>query len=203
MIAAEASRAWPELEARLRPYVARRVASSFDVDDVIQEVFVRIHRGLDDLRDGQSFGGWVYRIAERAVVDHQRSRARHPLPRAAAALDGEAPPPTHDDDLAEDLTGCIALFVARLPSPYREAITLTELEGITQKDAAEMLGISLSGMKSRIQRGRARIRAMFEECCVVSVDARGRVVDCTARPLDQVPEDCRAAARAWEARRGG
>lgn len=106
-----------------------------------------------------------------------------------------------DPTLEAELAECVALFAARLRSPYREAITLTELEGMTQKDAAEMLGLSISGMKSRVQRGREQIRRMFEECCEISVDARGHVVDCTPRALEQIPEDCRAAAECWAARR--
>ena len=70
----------------------------------------------------------------------------------------------------------MAVFVAALPSPYREAITLTELQGMTQKDAAEMLGISLSGMKSRVQRGRQQISEMLQACCEIALDARGHVV---------------------------
>ena len=92
------------------------------------------------------------------------------------------------------------MFVSRLPSPYREAITLTELEGLTQKEAAEMLDISLSGLKSRVQRGREKIRYMFEECCQISVDARGRVIECQPRELDEVPADCRDAALSWATR---
>ena len=92
--------------------------------------------------------------------------------------------------------------MARLPSPYREAITLTELQGLTQKDAAEMMGVSLSGMKSRVQRGRERIRAMFEACCEISLDCRGRVVACEARDIEQVPEDCRGTAASWAERHG-
>ena len=63
-----------------------------------------------------------------------------------------------------------------------------------------MLGVSLSGMKSRVQRGRQRIRAMFEACCEIAVDCRGRVIDCEARALDQIPQDCRTAAESWSAR---
>lgn len=202
MITGEARGAWRELEARLRPYVARRVASPCDVDDVVQEVFVKIHRGLGDLRDDESFGGWVYKIAARAVHDHGRSRARHPLAATGSAADEEPVlGPSAQDDLQADLGECIALFVARLSSPYREAITLTDLEGLTQREAAEMLGVSVSAMKSRVQRGRAQIRAMFEDCCEVSVDARGRVRDCTPRALCELPEDCRGAVEAWGARR--
>ena len=203
VIAPEARGAWHELEARLRPYVARRLRAPADVDDVVQDVFVRIHRGLLGLRDGERFGGWVYRIAEHAVADHRRSRARHLV---ASSDENElqaetAGPDDGDTTLEADLAECVALFISRRPSPYREAITLTELEGLTQKDGAEMLGLSLSGMKSRVQRGREQIRRMFEECCEIAVDARGHVLDCTPRSLGEIPADCRAAAECWATRR--
>jgi len=203
MIASEARGAWNEIESRLRPYVARRVASP-DVDDVVQEIFVKIQGGMANLRDGERFGGWVYRIAQNVIADFGRARSRDPLARTTEPTKepDSAVESQEDADLQADLGECVALFVARLPSPYREAITLTELEGLTQKDAADMLGISLSGMKSRVQRGREKIRDMFEDCCRISVDGRGKVVDCQPRALEEVPEDCRGAAIAWAARRG-
>lgn len=73
---------------------------------------------------------------------------------------------------------------------YREAITLTELQGMTQKDAAEMLGISLSGMKSRVQRGRGQIQEMLQACCNIALDARGRVLSYDRRKDARVPENC-------------
>jgi len=201
MIPAEARGAWRDIEARLRPYVARRVASAAEVDDIVQEILVRVHKGLATLRDDERFGGWVYRIAARAIADVAKSHARDPIARGADVANAAgAGPDDEAADLQLELGECVALFVARLPSPYREAITLTELQGLTQKEAADMLGTSLSGMKSRVQRGREKIREMFEECCEISVDCRGRVVDCEARDLQQVPEDCRDAAASWAAR---
>lgn len=202
MIASEARGAWQDIERRLRPYVARRVASVGDVDDVLQEIFVRIHRGLSSLRDGESFGGWVYRVAQSAIADAARARARSVLELVGETPDMAAQEADGSDDLESDLGACVALFVARLPAPYREAVTLTELEGLTQKDAAEMLGVTLSAMKSRTLRGREKIRGMFEECCRISVDCRGRVTACEARALEDIPEDCREAAAAWATRRG-
>jgi RNA polymerase sigma-70 factor (ECF subfamily) len=202
VIPAEARGAWREVEARLRPYVARRVAPA-DVDDVVQETFVRVYRGLPNLTESERFGAWVYRIAASAIVDHARMRARHPLARTEPGPDGgDSPALEPGDDLEADLAECIALFVARLPSPYREAVTLTELQGMTQRDAAEMLGVSLSGMKSRVQRGRDRIRAMFDQCCDMSVDGRGHVTGCTPRDDNEIPDDCRDAAASWAKRVG-
>jgi RNA polymerase sigma-70 factor (ECF subfamily) len=200
MIPSEARGAWQDIERRLRPYVARRVASPGDLEDVLQEIFVRIHRGLSALRDGESFGGWVYRIAQTCIADMARARARSPLELVEDAPEVAAPAGDESEDLESELGACVALFVARLPAPYREAVTLTELQGLTQKDAAEMLGVTLPAMKSRTLRGREKVRDMFEECCRISVDCRGRVTACEPRALEDIPADCREAAAAWATR---
>lgn len=183
MIENDALGAWKSIETRLRPYVARRVGTAADVDDVVQEVLARVHTGVAELRDGERFGAWVYRVASNAIADHGRHRARDPLSRGAsdvAVAEAREERDEHDR-LVADMGECVALFVARLPSPYREAITLTELEGVTQVEAARMLGISVSGMKSRVQRGRDKLREMFDDCCEIAVDCRGRVVECVPR----------------------
>jgi RNA polymerase sigma-70 factor, ECF subfamily len=200
MIGLEARGAWKDLEQRLRPYLARRVASPSDIDDLLQDIFVRLHQGLATLRDEERFGGWVYRIARSAIVDKARQRARAPRLSSGDDVEPGAPVDATDEQLQSDLAECVALFVSRLPSPYREAVTLTELEGLTQREAADMLGVSLSALKSRVQRGRDKIRHMFEACCQISVDSRGRVIECEPRNLDDVPPDCRDAVASWAAR---
>ncbi len=184
MIASEARGAWSELERHLRPYVGRRVASS-EVDDVLQDVFLRLHQGLGSLRDTESFGGWVYRVARHVIIDRARARSRRPLELASdAVLDASLESLTEpSDELEAELGQCVARFVGQLPSPYREAVTLTELQGLGQREAAEMLGISRSGMKSRVARGRQKLREMFQECCEIALDSRGRVVECEARTV--------------------
>jgi RNA polymerase sigma-70 factor (ECF subfamily) len=190
MIDPAARGAWRDLEARLRPFIARRVRAEVDVDDVVQDVFVRMHRGLAGLRDEERFGPWVYRVARSAVVDHLRRAARHRVADGSAAA--EAVPAGDEDDRAveRELSSYIAAFVALLPSPYREALTLTELEGLTQTQAADMLGISPSGMKSRVQRGRQRLRKALEDCCHIACDARGRVVSYEPRAEGRLPAGC-------------
>jgi RNA polymerase sigma-70 factor (ECF subfamily) len=186
-------RAWRALEAKLRPFVAKRVPEA-DLDDVVQDVFLRIQRGLPALRDDQRFGPWVYQVARSAVGDHARRAARHPQaltqpeePSHGSASHGPEP---DEGEVAREVATYAALFVSMLPSPYREALTLTELEGLAQREAAEMLGVSLSGMKSRVQRGRAKLRAALEECCDIALDARHRVVGCEPRPDGKLPDEC-------------
>jgi RNA polymerase sigma-70 factor, ECF subfamily len=173
--------AYHALEARLRPFVARRVANPSAVDDVVQDVFVRVQRGLASLRDDERFVPWLYQVARSAIADRHRTEGRQPLlmdPLPEQAADAGEP----QGDVACELASYVAGFVAMLPSPYRDALTLTELEGLSQREAAEMCEVSLSGMKSRVQRGREQLRALIDQCCRIAVDARGRVISCVPRP---------------------
>ncbi len=177
----EASAPWQDVAARLRPFVARRVSSS-EIDDVMQDVFVRMQRGLPTLRDEERFTSWLFQIARSSVADHMRTRARHPLvPDDASVREQLAETDEDDREAARALAGCVSMFVAQLATPYREAVTLVELEGLTMREAADMVGISLSGMKSRVQRGREQLRALFDECCEIAIDARGKPTDFAAR----------------------
>ncbi len=171
MLDAEARQSVESMMGELRRFVERRVRSPADVDDILQDVFVRMQRGLPDLRNAERFGPWLYRIVRNAITDRYRVKARE----VEQIPDTPAPEEEEDSELPLGLTACIAPFVARLPSPYREAVTLVDLEGVTHKDAAQMLSISIPGVKSRVQRGRAKLRAMFESCCQIELDVRNRV----------------------------
>jgi RNA polymerase sigma-70 factor, ECF subfamily len=176
MVDAEAHESVTALLARLRPFVERRVPSPADANDVLQEVFVRMHRGLPRLRDSQRLGPWLYRLVRNVINDRYRAQARARAQAGDARIATLAPAPSADEpEVAGELAACIAPFVARLPSPYREAVTLVDLEGVTHKNAAPMLGVSLPGVKARVQRGRRKLRAMFEACCRIELDVRRRV----------------------------
>ncbi|MEZ4402336.1 MAG: sigma-70 family RNA polymerase sigma factor [Kofleriaceae bacterium] len=174
---------WRELNARLHPFVAARVPAA-DVDDVLQEVCLRVHRNITQVRDDRRFTAWLYQVARSAIADHGRARARHPLvldARATSDDEGPAPPEPAGPDLAALLAPCLALFVAALPPPYREAVSLVELRGLTVAAAAAEAGVSVTSMKSRVRRGRARLRALVEACCAIELDARGGILAITPR----------------------
>ena len=97
MIDADMRCAYRELEARLRPFVARRVSAASEVDDVMQDVFLRMQRSLADLRDEERFGPWVYQVARSAIAEHRRSRARHPLADGRARRDRPSRDEPEDD----------------------------------------------------------------------------------------------------------
>lgn len=161
-----------DLHGRVESFVRRRVAQP-DADDVVQDVFLRIQLGLASAGPLERADSWVYRIARNTVTDWHRRRR----------IDGSEPDDLAvDEDDAEDeatrggLASCMRPFVDRLPEPYREALVLTELDGLTQAEAARRVGLSVSGMKTRVQRARQRLRELFEACCRFEIDRRGAVM---------------------------
>ena len=166
---------WQDLRHDLTKFVAARVHSS-DVDDVVQEALVRVHHGIGGVRESERVGAWIYQVTRNVIVDHHRkARASSELP---DDLVGEAP---DDDESFARLARCVTPFVGLLPAVYRQAITLVELEGLSQVEAAARLGIPISTMKARVQRGRARLRELVELCCAIGLDARGHVLEVTPR----------------------
>jgi RNA polymerase sigma-70 factor (ECF subfamily) len=162
------------------------VATPEDAEDLLQDVFTRIHENASTLREVDSVTGWVYRTAGNAVTDYYRRRGA--FARATEALAAQPVPEGSEDPAAqEELAQCLRPLIATLPESYGEALELTELEGKTQGEAAESLGLSLSGMKSRVQRGRTKLKEVLLDCCHVEIDRRGGVVG--YEPRDR--ESCR------------
>jgi RNA polymerase sigma-70 factor, ECF subfamily len=169
-----------ELRGSLLGWVRPRVSNEADAEDVVQDVLERLaRRGTDDLDDMRAF---VWRSARNAITDHYRRSATRGRASDAVALE-----PVDDEPEDADrafLAACMEPFVWRLPEPYREALMLTDLGGLTQKQAALKLGLSPSGMKSRVQRGRVMLREDLLDCCTVAVDVRGRAGEAVPRGPD-------------------
>jgi RNA polymerase sigma-70 factor (ECF subfamily) len=165
---------------QIRPFVERRVAPH-DVDDVMQEILQRAHAGSDGLDEDTRFAAWLHRVARNAIIDHHRRAGRREAKHEAFATEWKSEEEEQQDAVAS-LSMFVRAFVEMLPSPYREALQLTEIQGLTMREAAEREGVSISGMKSRVQRGRRLLREMFEACCEIALDARGRIVEFSPRP---------------------
>ena len=171
-----------ELAAAIRAFVARRVRTPHDVDDITQETLLRLYRSAPNLRDEQALEGWMYRIARSTIVDHYRRSAVRPEPVDPEHVELQRPIDQPDAPGAEEsIAACLAPLLARIPDTYRTALELTDLGGVTQEQAAAQLKLSTSGMKSRVQRGRRMLRDEVIKCCRVELDARGALSDATTR----------------------
>jgi RNA polymerase sigma-70 factor (ECF subfamily) len=188
---------WEQLHSRLLAYIDRRVANRDNAKDVLQDVFVRIQANASKLADVESVTGWVYHITRNAIADHHRARATvqgvtTELVDPASVANTATATATEADEIeseaGKELARCITPLLHRLPEPYRQAVARTDLEGASQQQAATEAGVSLSGMKSRVQRGRAKLKAALLDCCSVELDPRRGVLDFT--PNDSPGGDC-------------
>jgi len=182
---------WQELHDGLRAFIARRVSDQGHVDDILQDVFVRVHRQIDSVSDPGRLMSWIYQITRHAIIDHYRKPGRQrEIPSGLSGeLEGidevaETSTTTPPGDVAEprtELAACLRPMIERLPRDYRDVITLVEINGLTQQAAATQMGLSLSGMKSRVQRGRKQLKQMLDDCCLIELDRRQGVVDYNTR----------------------
>lgn len=160
---------WQEHKTRLRNYIANRVRNRDDVDDILQEVFLKAHTNLHTVKSPGSVSAWLYRIAANAIIDHYRGQ------KPWVELPDELAAPRQEQDYVAELASCLQPLIADLPETYRMALLLSEIEGLPQREVAHRLGISLSGAKSRVQRGREKLRQRLSECCAIET-GRGGIV---------------------------
>ncbi len=170
---------WEDFHTPLRQFIRTQVRDEQLADDLLQDVFVKIHSHLATVRAQEKMGSWLYQIARHLITDYYRSRES--TPRTALSDDIAkrlvAPEISQENEAVQWLLPCILPLICRLPSPYRQAVLLTEYEGLTQKELGQRLGLSLSGAKSRVQRARDQLRQLLLECCHFDFDRRGAIID--------------------------
>lgn len=160
---------WQEHKIRLRHYIAKQVKNDADVNDILQEVYIKAHTQQHKLKSQDSIGAWLYRIAHNTIMDHFRQQK--PWDELADTL--EAPVEDEAELKHQELAECLTPLIKELPEKYSVPLQMAELEGMSQKEVAETLGLSLPGAKSRIQRGRDKLQDRFTACCDIEVGAGG------------------------------
>jgi RNA polymerase sigma-70 factor (ECF subfamily) len=184
---ADPEQLWPAFGERLRAFIRRRVESDADADDILQEVFLRIHKHADTVERQERLVSWLFQVTRNAIADYYRAPVRRrELPSGAPSdleeTEVRAWDSVEDGDgesleARRELAACLRPMIDQLPPRYRAAVTLVDLEGVPQKEAAARAGVSLSGMKSRVQRGRHALEHLLHDCCRIDLDAGGRITD--------------------------
>lgn len=163
---------WTQYRSGLKAFVHARVSNPADVEDLMQEILIKTHIKLGTLKTQDSLRAWLYQVANHSIVDfYRRDKSKRPI------NPDDLWYATIDDDPLPDLTQCIEPFIDALPVEFADLLRAIDLEGKSQKEQAETLGVSYSTLKSRVQSGRKQLRQVFEACCDFSVDQRGTVVD--------------------------
>jgi RNA polymerase sigma-70 factor (ECF subfamily) len=163
---------YTDFHSRLHRFIAGRVPDPDTAEDILQDVYLKIHANIGGLREEDRLESWIYQITRNAIIDHYR-RAR-PQDELSEAL---ASSPDDEPDAVSQLASSVKGMLDCLPDKYREALELTELQGLSQVELAARLDITVSGAKSRVQRAREKLKEAFLDCCHFEFDRFGRVVD--------------------------
>jgi RNA polymerase sigma-70 factor, ECF subfamily len=182
---------WETFHPQLKRFILTRIPDEDNAEDILQDVFLKIHANIDTLRDQEKLQSWLYQIARNIITDYYRTHKATVGLSEALLLPEE---PEVEDDVVKELIPSVKAMVESLPDDYRQALLLTEYEGLTQRELAERLGLSFSGAKSRVQRAREKLRTMLLDCCHFEFDRLGKVIDyqprCACCRNQQCSADC-------------
>jgi RNA polymerase sigma-70 factor, ECF subfamily len=171
---------WEAFHVPLYQFIRRRVTDAATAEDLLQDVFLKIHQHSGGLKDARRLESWIYQVARNLIIDHYRSQRRLMTSldtEEALDLSEELP----DDDIVSELLPCVRAMVLALPEQDRQALILTEYQGLTQKELGERLGLSFSGAKSRVQRAREKLKQELLACCHFELDRRGHILNYQSR----------------------
>lgn len=164
---------WEQYHGPISGYVKQKTNRHPDAEDIVQTVFMKAYRHLPQLQDETKLRAWLFQIARNAIADHFRKE------KPTDELPDHMPGPellATEDYSEEAIAGMKGVF-CYLPDKYREAVELSELKGVSQKELSERLGLSYSGAKSRVQRGRDMVRELMNSCCEIQTDRYGNIID--------------------------
>lgn len=154
---------------RLYQFIFSKVKDEAIAKDLLQEVFIKIHLKKDTLKEKDKLKPWLFRIANNTILDYfRKNKSRNTSSEIDILAEEESDSHTIQD--------CLQPLIDKLPDTYKEAVYLSDIKGMKQAAIAEKLGISVSGTKSRIQRGRLRLRDGFIACCDYKINEQGFLV---------------------------
>lgn len=166
---------WEEFSVSLKGFIIKRVANEQDADDILQDIFIKIHNNIGSLIDDNKIHTWIYSIARNTIYDYYRRKHNsYEIIELPEDIEGGS---YEELSANTEIASCLKAIIDDLPEIYKEAILLTKFQNMTQKELSEKLGISLSGAKSRVQRARKMLKEMLLDCCYLEIDRRGNIID--------------------------
>jgi len=167
---------YTQFNRSLLNFIKSKIKSKEDAEDILQNVFIKISMNVNKLIDEQKLQGWIYSITRNAIIDYYRVNAN----KKNIALDEllqETLPQQETTDSTKGLDQCLGSMINLLPEDYRTIVVDSEIKGIAQKELAEKYSMPYSSVRSRVQRGRERLKQLFYNCCHIETDSLGNVLE--------------------------
>ena len=164
-----------EMAIPLKNFIRERVAYEQDVEEIAQNVLVKIFSGANTLKNSSRINPWIYQITRNAIIDYYRKNSK--TVRLVELNEELAEVYYEDQNSNKEIAGCLKAMIENLPDKYKQAVLLTEFKHLTQKELSVVLGLSISGAKSRVQRARKMLKEMLVSCCSLEFDSMGNIIE--------------------------
>ena len=165
----------------LLSFIKSRVSNHQDAEDIMQNVFIKVAMGIEDLNRNEKLKGWIYAIARNAIIDYYRANKD----KKKLDIEGDVADNFTEEEYIDTTNGldcCLNEFVNKLPDEYREIIIDVELNGVKQKDLAAKYDLAYPSIRSRVQRGREKLKQVLLDCCHIQWDNRGNILEVKSKP---------------------
>lgn len=176
---------WDKFYQKLYSYINLRLSDNIHTDDILQDIFIKIYENLESLNDFNKIESWIIKIAKNKLTDYYRKKGLNTFDINKMKLQNtEDNKPEDDIEIKkENVVSGLKMIIDGLPEKYATALQKVEIEGKRQVHFANELGISISGAKSRVQRGRKKLKEALENCCNFEYDKYGNILDYQPRNI--------------------
>lgn len=164
---------WRDFNDELFGFIKARVNNLDTAQDILQEVFIKIHQSSNKLSNEDKLASWVYQITRNTIIDYYRKKM---LPISDDSIFQEAVEEESDSSLNPQFINCLMPFINQLPEKYSGALNKTIYGDLSQKEYAQELNISYTAVKSRVQRARQQLKELFTQCCDIQTDNYGNII---------------------------
>lgn len=173
----EVAGVYKQFHSELLGYIKSKVRLREDAEDILQNVFIKITANLDKLTEDVKLKSWIFTITRNAIIDYYRINASKRQTAVNEEISDDIPEPEEDSDPTKGLDQCMSSMIRLLPADYRDIIIESEINGVKQKDLADKYGIAYPSIRSKVQRGRERLKQLFYNCCHIETDKLGNVIE--------------------------
>lgn len=183
----EANAIWNNFDKELHQFICNKVNHNDECHDILQNVYLKVLNNISRIQKVNNIPSYLFRIASNEVIDHYRNSSKY---EQVELLEVEPEQEEIKDRALQLADCCLRPMIEALPAIYRDALILTDLEGLSQKTLAEKLGISVSGAKSRVQRAREKLKEEILNCCQYEFDKYGNIISCCSNEIEKTGNCC-------------
>lgn len=169
---------WIQFNQTLLNFIQSKVSNKHDAEDILQNVFIKIYKNIDDLKSETKLESWIFQITRNSIIDYYRAKKPdYSLNKAEESFEI----PIETENMNQKISLYLNELIRELPKKYQEPLDMYEFKNHKHKEISKKLNISVSGSKTRVQRAKIKLKEMLLKCCDFELDTYGNIINYNPR----------------------